>query len=101
MEPRGTSLIVLAVVAELALAAQAAVREEHFDRAPVNWEGINNRSTNFPSRTVTQDFGWNGSSRRIGERSGEVGGKINPAGEAAYYGYRLPRTLSLDEPMSA
>ena len=28
-------------------------------------------------------------------------GRINPAGEAAYYGYRLPKPLNLDSPMTA
>ena len=32
---------------------------------------------------------------------GEIGGRINPAGEPAYYGYRLPTPLNLDSPMTA
>ena len=82
-------------------AAGAATREEHFDQEPTNWEGINNRNTNFPTRTVTQDFGYSEESRNINEKPGEIGGTINPAGEAAYYGYRLPSRLSLDDPLSA
>ena len=82
-------------------AAGAAIREEHFDREPPNWEGINNRTTNFPPRIVTQDFGFDSTSRRISQKPGEIGGKINPAGEPAYYAHRLPKLLSLDEPMSA
>src|SRR3989475_8781849 len=81
--------------------AKAATREEHFDQEPASWEGINNRNTNFPARKVTQDFGFEADSRHISERPGEIGGTINPAGEAAYYGYRLPRPLSLDDPLSA
>src|ERR1044071_2833174 len=79
----------------------AATRVEHFDKEPANWEGVNNRSTNFPVRTVTQDFGYDATSRHTGETPGEVGGTINPAAEAAYYGYRLSKPLSLDEPLSA
>jgi hypothetical protein len=79
----------------------AAVRQEHFDHEPTTWEGYNNRSTHFPARIVTQDFGYGPSSRHIGETRGEIGGKINPAGEAAYYGYRLPRSLSLNDTLSA
>ena len=32
---------------------------------------------------------------------GEVGGTINPAGEPAYYGYRLPAPLTLADPLIA
>src|SRR5262249_5907286 len=80
---------------------ETAVRQENFDREPSNWEGYNNRGTHFPPRIVTQDFGYSLDSRHIGEAGGEIGGKINPAGEAAYYGYRLPKPLSLDDALSA
>jgi len=93
--------LVAGQVALLDWPAGAATREEHFDQEPTNWEGINNRNTNFPVRIVTQDFGFDANSRHIGETPGEIGGKINPAGEPAYYGYRLPRPLSLDDPLSA
>src|SRR2546426_9471358 len=96
--------LILLVVSQAGLwewPAGAATREEHFDQEPANWEGINNRNTNFPVRKVTQDFGFDAKSRQINERPGEIGGTINPAGEAAYYGYRLPRPLSLDDPLSA
>src|ERR1041385_5436193 len=85
----------------LNLRAMAATRVEHFDKEPVNWEGVNNRSTNFPVRIVAKDFGYDARSRHIGEAPGEVGGKITPVGEIAFYGYRLPKALSLDEPLSA
>src|SRR6266852_5688419 len=94
-------LLVASQVALLDWPAAAATREEHFDQEPTNWEGINNRNTNFPTRTVTQDFGYSEESRNINEKPGEIGGTINPAGEAAYYGYRLPSRLSLDDPLSA
>src|SRR6266705_1888832 len=94
-------LLVASQVALLDWLAAAATREEHFDQEPANWEGINNRNTNFPVRKVTQDFGFDAKSRHINERPGGIGGTINPAGEAAYYGYRLPRPLSLDDPLSA
>ena len=81
--------------------AAAATRTEPFDTPPVTWEGVNNRSTNFPVRTVKQDFGYNPSGRRIEEKAGEAGGSVTPAGEAAYYGYRPPKPLSLDTKLSA
>ncbi len=85
----------------LAVEAGAAIREETFDREPANWEGVNNRSTAFEAKTVLQDFGYSPSTRHAGGRPGEVGGRINPAGEAAYYGYALPQRLSMDSVMSA
>jgi hypothetical protein len=73
----------------------AATREEHFDRVPPNWEGSNNRNTNFSARQVTQDFGYVREGSHFGNNQGEIGGMINPAGEPAYYGYRLPETLGM------
>src|SRR5688572_8811847 len=73
--------------------AHAALREENFDREPPNWEGVNNRSKAFEPRTVRQDFGYSA-------EKGAVGGLIQPAGEPAYYGYRLPQPLSFDTPIS-
>ena len=80
---------------------QTETYTESFDQEPANWEGNNNRSTHFTPKTVTQDFGYSGSTHHAGGQPGEIGGKINPAGEAAYYGYRLPNPLTLDAPRSA
>ena len=80
--------------------AWAAIRVEAFDREPPNWEGINNRSTNFPLRLVTQDFGYRPAAPHPGQTNGAIGGTINPAGEPAYYGYRLPQPLTLEQPLS-
>ena len=88
------------MAAALSLAAAGAVREESFDREPVDWEGINNRNMHFEPRIVTQDFGYS-STKHAGGRPGEAGGTLHPAGEAAYYGYRLPTPLTLDDPMIA
>ncbi len=74
---------------------------ENFDREPANWEGINSRSTHFAPKIVTQDFGYSAASHHAGGQPSEVGGRINPAGEAAYYGYRLPKPLTLDDPIAA
>lgn len=90
----------LMIVAVLSLTAAAAVRQENFDREPADWEGINNRNTHFEPRTVTQDFGYV-PTNHAGGRPGEVGGLLNPAGEPAYYGCRLPTPLTLNDPMSA
>ncbi len=81
--------------------AGAALRVESFDQEPPNWEGINNRNTNFPIRTVVQNFGYSPATSHAGGQPGEVGGTINPAGEPAYYGYRLPKPLTLENPSSA
>ena len=81
--------------------AEAVIREENFDQEPAGWEGVNNRGTHFAPKIVTQDFGYSASTHHAGGRPGEIGGKINPAGEAAYYGYRLPNPLTLDASSSA
>ena len=79
----------------------AAVRQESFDREPPHWEGVNNRNKLFEPKTVEQNFGYSATTRRAGGGAGEIGGRINPAGEPAYYGYRLPAPLNLDSPMMA
>ena len=76
------------------------LRTESFDHEP-NWESINSRSTAFPLRHVTQDFGYSPGTSHAGGAAGEIGGTLNPAGEAAYYGYRLPKPLDLTAPLSA
>ena len=77
--------------------AGAAMRDESFDREPTSWEAVNNRNTHYPIRTVIQNFGYSPATSHAGGQAGEVGGTINPAGEPAYYGYRMPKPLSLDE----
>ncbi len=97
-------LWILLALMEVALPvwpAEAVLREENFDQEPAHWEGINNRNTYFAPKTVTQDFGYSASTHHAGGQPGEIGGKVNPAGEAAYYGYRLPKPLRLDDPLQA
>jgi len=83
------------------LPAHAAMRLENFDREPPNWESVNNRNKYFEPKTVEQNFGYSATTSHGGGQPGEIGGRINPAGEPAYYGYRLPRPLNLDSPMTA
>jgi len=85
----------------VAVPLHGALRQESFDHTPPNWEGVNHRSTHFPERTVTQDFGFNPDTRHAGARAGEVGGRFQPAGEAAWYGWRLPQPRTLEEPLQA
>ncbi len=94
-------MLILASISLPAWSASPTVREENFDKKPPNWEGVNNRNTHFPLRTVIQDFGYSAGTGHAGGDTGEVGGRINPAGEDAYYGYRLPKPISMDEPLSA
>jgi hypothetical protein len=94
------SRVLLAIAAGL-LSVSAATREENFDREPMNWEGVNNRNKHFESKKVEQNFGFSPSTSHAGGKAGEIGGLINPAGEPAYYGYRLPMPLNLDSPMNA
>ena len=67
-------------------------RTQTFDTNP-NWDGRNNRSSTPPLRTVTQNFGYKATAN-AGGAPGEVGGLINPAGEAAYYAKPFPRATS-------
>src|SRR6266496_4537379 len=83
------------------LPSGAATRQENFDRVPTDWEGVNNRNKLFSLKTVEQDFGYSATTSHAGGQAGEIGGRINPAGEPAYYGYRLPEPLNVNSPMSA
>ncbi len=94
-------LVIGWVLPALNCSTKAAVRDETFDQEPAGWEGVNNRNTTFPVRTVTQNFGYSPSINHVDGKPGEVGGTINPAGEPAWYGYRLPQSLSWEQPASA
>jgi hypothetical protein len=94
-------LLLALCIVSLAFCSSAALRTENFDREPPNWEGVNNRNKYFEARKITQDFGHSPSTSNAGGERGEVGGRINPAGEPAYYGYRLPKPLTLESPMTA
>jgi len=78
----------------------AATRRESFDREPPNWEGINNHNTNFGPKHVTQNFGYSPATSHAGGSAGEIGGMINPAGEPAYYGFRLSQPTDFDHAAS-
>lgn len=82
-------------------AMEAALRTESFDRPPAHWEGVNHRNTNFSPREVIQDFGFSPGTSHAGGDPGEIGGRLQPSGEAAYCAYRLPKPLSFDTPLQA
>jgi hypothetical protein len=94
-------LLTLILIFAAACTGRAALRAESFDREPTGWEGVNNRNNYFPPRTVTQDFGYSATTHHAGGETGEVGGLLHPAGEPAYYGYRLPAPQTLDDPLRA
>ena len=81
--------------------SNGVTREENFDREPPQWEGVNHRNAFIESKTVSQDFGYSAASNHAGGAAGEIGGRINPAGEPAHYAWRLPEPLDLNAPMSA
>ena len=85
--------LVTVLVCATSLSSGAAMREEHFDREPPNWEGVNNRNKFFEPKTVEQNFGYSAATSHAGGQAGEIGGRVNPAGEPAFYGYRLPEPL--------
>ncbi len=72
----------------------ANTRSQTFDSDP-GWDGHNNRVAGSPQQ-VTQNFGYS-STNLAGapnDTTGEVGGVVTPAGEAAYYGKSItPKTL--------
>jgi hypothetical protein len=98
---RWVFMLILAGAVWPAPCESESIRKESFDKEPAGWEGVNNRNGHFEPRTVTQDFGYSPATSHAGGQAGEVGGRINPAGEAAYYACRLPKRLSLDDPLSA
>jgi hypothetical protein len=58
------------------------------------WDGHNNRSSTPAPQTITQNFGYK-TTNNAGGSAGEVGGLIQPAGEAAYYAKSISnRTLT-------
>ena len=76
---------------------RAEQRFASFDRDP-GWDAHQNRS--LRPETVRQDFGYSSDTAHVGGASGEVGGTIQPAAEAAYYA--LPVTgLNLHTRFSA
>src|SRR5687767_11333834 len=85
----------------MALPLNAGFRTEYFDREPANWEGVNNRNKFFETKTVEQNFGYSAETNHAGGQRGEAGGRINPAGEPAYYGFKLPKPIDLNTSMTA
>ena len=88
--------------ADVRAAERMVTRTQTFDTNP-NWDGRNNRSSTPPNRTVTQNFGHK-TTANAGGAPGEVGGLMNPAGEAAYYAKAFPahdfgQTLSVSGKM--
>jgi hypothetical protein len=86
------------------------VKTEAFDRDP-GWPGVNNRSArDLEPVTVRQDFGFSRTNRAGGggyrsaangaDGSGEIGGTITAAGEAAWYGKVIGRK-TLNDPLRA
>ena len=74
-------------------------RTEHFDVDPM-WLGVNNRlAATADAVTIRQDFGFS-RSKHAGGGLGELGGRITPAGEAAYYA-RVLEPKSFETPLAA
>lgn len=78
--------ISLAVLGGQIIAAESALKTEHFDSDP-GWDGVNNRRG--LERPIKQDFGYSATSH-AGGSAGEVGGFITPAAEPAYYAKVIP-----------
>jgi len=90
-----------AAVTLLALPGLFAIAEERletFDTDPV-WEGVNNRSTHFEPREITQDFGYAPDIELVGVK-GAIGGQITPDARPAYYAMPI-QPLTFDDAFSA
>lgn len=74
-------------------ATDAAQRQQTFDTDP-GWEGVNNRSVK--PETIQQDFGWSPATSHAGGMAGEIGGRITPAAEPAYFAKPIPTTTFRD-----
>ena len=59
-------------------------KTENFDANP-NWDGRNNRSNTPAPRSVVQNFGFQTTNHFAQASGGEVGGRVHPTGEPAYY----------------
>lgn len=81
------------------LAGAAAERTTTFDHDP-GWDALNNRSSAFEPKNITQDFGYSPTHHAGGEQPGEMGGSISPAAEAAYYALPL-ETHTFDDRLTA
>lgn len=83
---RRRTLVFASIGFVLAAAAtlNAEERKQAFDRDP-GWEGHNNCSPVPAAAEVRQDFGYSRTRHAGGAGTGEIGGYITPAGEAAYY----------------
>ena len=69
VRPARTSWFVLSPLVLAALLVSPLRAEtylESFDRAPVNWEGVNNRGTHFDPKRVIQDFGYSARTHHAG-----------------------------------
>jgi hypothetical protein len=98
--------VAAAVALLLAMPARAAdlVQVSQDFSGDPGWENMNNRvvaSTDGP--TITQNFGWRASSHfgGGGAPTGEVGGTIWRTRTPAHYAMKLPKLLSLNDPLSA
>jgi hypothetical protein len=77
------------------------LKSESFDRDP-GWIGVNNRAARMRDPVeIRQDFGYSGKTSHAGGRAtGEIGGLVTAAAEAAFYGKAIEKT-SFEQPLSA
>ena len=76
------------------------IRKEAFDKDP-GWDGQNNRAARkLKPETIKQDFGYNPNTNHTGGKPGEIGGRVFPASEPAYYAKSIP-ALTLNNRISA
>jgi hypothetical protein len=90
-------LLILLTASLACVPALGEQRHETFDDDP-GWDGHNNRSVR--PEPVQQDFGRSALTAHAAGEAGEIGGRITPAAEPAYYAKKLSR-LTLDDSLAA
>lgn len=88
-------IIPLLLIAPISVASE---RTEHFNTDPA-WDGMNNRPSPKTLREIVQDFGYSATTH-AGGAPGEIGGKITPDGNPAYYAKAIA-TLDFEHAFSA
>jgi hypothetical protein len=84
-----TLVCLIAAALSTSATVSAAERGQAFDADP-GWDALNNRSTAFHEREITQRFGFSATQHAGGQAAGELGGLITPAAEPAYYAKQIP-----------
>lgn len=76
--------------------AEDLMRTQHFDRDP-KWDALHNRVPMETPHRVRQFFGWSRTRNAEGERTGEIGGRVQRSLTRARYSTTLTTPLTLED----